>query len=64
MPYTKEGIKPDMILNPHAIPSRMTIAHLIECCAGKIGSMIGREMDATPFTDIDVDDIGTILQKH
>ena len=64
MPYTKDGIKPDMILNPHAIPSRMTIAHLIECCAGKIGSMIGREMDATPFTDIDVDDIGTILQKH
>ena len=64
MPYTKDGIRPDIIMNPHAIPSRMTIGHLIETCSGKIGSVLGREMDATPFTDISVDKLGEILQKE
>jgi len=64
MPYTKSGIRPDIIMNPLAIPSRMTIGQLIECCAGKIGSVLGREMDATPFTNIDVDKVGEVLQKH
>ena len=64
MPYTKDGIRPDIIMNPHAIPSRMTIGHLIETCSGKIGSVLGKEMDATPFTDISIDKIGEILQKE
>jgi DNA-directed RNA polymerase beta subunit len=62
MPYTKEGIVPDIIMNPHAIPSRMTIAQLMECIMGKAGCHIGAFGDSTPYNDCSVEDIAKVLE--
>lgn len=50
MPYTSSGIRPDMILNPHAFPSRMALGQVIEMMATKIGTSLGTLVDATPFS--------------
>ncbi len=64
MPFTKDGITPDIIMNPHAVPSRMTIAQLFECLLGKTSCNLGKYGDGTPFTQITTDEIGDILQKQ
>ena len=63
MPFTKEGLRPDLILNPHAIPSRMTIAHLKETLLGKVLVELGMFGDGTSFGDLDVYSIANELQK-
>ena len=50
MPFNKDGLRPDLILNPHAIPSRMTTGQYLESMGARIGNRVGALVDATPFT--------------
>ena len=63
MPFTEEGMIPDLIMNPTAIPSRMTVAQLIESLSSKIGAIEGKYIDGTPFNDYNVRELPEILKK-
>jgi len=63
MPFTKDGIVPDIIMNPHAFPSRMTISQLLCCVLGKECTITGKEGDCTPFTENSKDVVHKLCEK-
>ena len=64
MPFSREGVVPDIIVNPHAFPSRMTIGHLIESILAKVGTYEGCRFDATPFDNVDFESVYDVLEKR
>jgi DNA-directed RNA polymerase subunit B' len=67
MPFTKEGIVPDLLLNPGSLPSRMTFGHMLEALGAKAGSLQAKQFDGTPFSTKGrelVDEYGKVLEGY
>ncbi|MBO3839330.1 MAG: DNA-directed RNA polymerase subunit B [Thermoproteota archaeon] len=64
MPFTEDGLVPDLLINPHAIPSRMTISHFLESLFGIAAALEGRQMDGTTFIHTPEQEVQKILEEH
>ncbi len=64
MPFSRDGVVPDLIINPHAIPGRMTAGHLLEMLAGKAATLDGKVKDGTAFSGDNQEDFEQTLREH
>ncbi len=63
IPFTSNGIRPDVLFNPHGLPSRMTVGYLLELLAGKVGGIRGEVVDGTPFSGTGKEELEKQLQE-
>jgi DNA-directed RNA polymerase subunit B' len=67
MPFTENGVVPDLLLNPHSIPTRLTFGHLLEELAGKAGAVDGKIINGTAFAEkgsVRMEEYSKMLEKH
>jgi DNA-directed RNA polymerase subunit B len=62
VPFTSKGIRPDVMFNPHGLPSRMTVGYLLELLAGKVGCLRGKAVDGTSFSGLSKKELESQLQ--
>jgi DNA-directed RNA polymerase subunit B len=63
IPFTASGVKPDVLFNPHGLPSRMTVGYLLELMAGKVGCLKGEIIDGTAFAGVSKNNLESEMQK-
>ena len=63
LPYTADGISPDVLINPHAFPSRMTVGMMMESITGKAAAIRGKKVDASAFVGEKMDDVKDVMEN-